>query len=361
MTFVVDPDAPRTPADQIAAALAAPGFGKYFVDHMAQAVWTPDAGWHGHALVATGPIRVHPGLAALHYGQEIFEGLKAYRRTDGGVWLFRPGRNAVRFADSARRMAMPPLPEDDFLAAVRQLVGLNTDWVPQPGGEQSLYIRPFIFASETLIGVREAREYTFLVVATPVGPYYADPLKLWVSPSFSRAMAGGTGAAKCGGNYAAAMAAEAEAHAHGCGQVLWLDSATRTWIEEGGTMNFFIITAGGELVTPELNGNILPGITRDSILRLAGAHGLQPVERALSLAEVLEGAATGQVVEAFACGTAAVVSPVTGIRTPDGEVRFGNGEPGPKTAALRAHLTGIQYGTRPDDFGWCEQIVTGEV
>lgn len=355
-SFPADPATPRTPSNQIAEALQAPGFGKYFVDHCARAVWTSGQGWHDRTLVATAAFSVHPGLAALHYGQEIFEGLKAYRHADGSIWLFRPRRNAARFARSAERMSMPVLPEDDFLDAVRQVVGLNAEWVPEPGGEQSLYIRPFMFASETLLGVRAAHEYTFMVLATPVDPYYPDPLTLWVSPTFSRSMGGGTGEAKCGGNYAAAMAGEAEANAHGCGQVLWLDSATRSWIEEGGTMNFFCITAENQLVTPDLNGNILPGITRDSILHLAHEHGLTPVERPLALAEVLTGSGDGQIVEAFACGTAAVVSPVVGIRTSEVSVPIGDGSPGRLTSAIRAHLTGIQYGTVPDSSGWLERV-----
>lgn len=354
-TFAVAPDVPRTPADQIADALADPGFGRYFVDHMAHAVWTPTRGWADHALVATGPIPMHPGLAALQYGQEIFEGLKAFRHADGSVWLFRPEMNAARFARSATRMQMPPLPEADFLDSVHQVVALNLDWVPS-GAEQSLYLRPFMFGSETLIGVRAANEYTYICLAMPVMPFYPDPLTLWVTPNYSRSMAGGTGEAKCGGNYATAMIAEHEAHENGCGQVLWLDSATRSWVEEGGTMNFFVITADGELVTPALNGQILAGVTRDSLLTIAEAHGLTPVERPLSYAELLDGIAAERFTEALACGTAAVVSPVVGLKSPDLEITIGDGTPGPKTKALRAHLTGIQFGTEPDDHGWMRRV-----
>lgn len=356
VNFVADPSVRRTPADQIAEALIDPGFGRYFVDHMAMAVWTPAAGWHDHALVATGPISMHPGLAALHYGQEIFEGMKAFRHSDDSVWLFRPEMNAARFARSAERMAMPALPIADFLDSVSQLVGLNLDWVPHAAGEQSLYLRPVIFGSETLIGVRAAREYTYICLGMPVMPFYADPLRLWVSPQFSRSMAGGTGEAKCGGNYAASMAGEAEARAQGCSQVLWVDSATRSFVEEGGTMNFLVVTADGELVTPALNGQILPGITRDSLLRLAAAHGLAPVERPLALAELVDGIGSGRITEALACGTAAVVSPVVGLKAPDFDLTIGDGTPGPKTLSLRAHLTGIQSGTEPDIHGWLHRI-----
>ncbi|MGI5952588.1 MAG: aminotransferase class IV, partial [Brooklawnia sp.] len=212
------------------------------------------------------------------------------------------------------------------------------------------------FATETLIGVRAADEYTYICLGMPVMPFYADPLKLWVPPAFSRSMPGGTGEAKCGGNYAAAMAGEAEAHANGCDQVLWLDSATRTLVEEGGTMNFFAITSDGELVTPELSGQILPGITRDSLLQLAAGHGLAPVERQLTLAELRDGSQDGRIVEAFACGTAAVISPVVGLKSPEFDLAIGDGTPGRRTLALREHLTGIQYGTEPDEFGWLQRV-----
>jgi len=354
--FTVDSDVVRTSPAQIATALADPGFGRYFVDHIARAVWNPDEGWHGRRLIGAGPIPMHPGLAALHYGQEIFEGLKAYRHPDGSVWLFRPELNARRFASSAERMAMPQLPVDDFLDSVHQVVSLNKDWVPAGQGEQSLYVRPFMFGSETLIGVRTAQEHTYMCLASPAGPYYADPLTLWVTPNFSRSMVGGTGMAKCGGNYASAMAAEVEAHAQGCGQVLWLDSATRTLVEEGGTMNFFVVTADDELLTPALTGTILAGITRDSLLQLASSHGLTPVERPLELTELLDGIRSGHITEALACGTAAVISPVVGLKSPDFELTIGDGTPGPRTLELRSHLTGIQFGTLPDTFGWLRPV-----
>ena len=354
--FVAEPGVPQTPVDQIAAALADPGFGRYFVDHMARAVWSKGEGWHDHALVATGPVNLHPGLAALQYGQEIFEGLKAFRHADGSVWLFRPQMNAARFARSAARMQMPPLPVDDFLESVVRLVELNLDWVPGATGEQSLYLRPFMFGSETLIGVRASNEYTYICLGMPVMPFYPDPLKLWVTPNYSRSMVGGTGEAKCGGNYGACMIAEQEAHDNGCGQVLWLDSATRSWVEEGGTMNFLVVTADNELVTPALNGQILPGVTRDSLLALAPSHGLRPVERPLSFAELRDGIASGQITEAMACGTAAVVSPVVGITSPSLDITVGDGTPGPRTKALRAHLTGIQYGTETDERGWLHPV-----
>lgn len=356
MALFVASDTPRTPHDQIVEALKDPGFGRYFTDDMARADWDVEHGWHSHALVPTGPIPMHPGLAALQYGQEIFEGLKAYRHPDGSVWLFRPEMNAARFARSATRMAMPPLPVEAFLDSVVELVAHNLDWVPDPAGEASMYLRPFMFGSETLIGVRASNAYTYIVLGMPVTPFYPDPLTLWVTPNYSRSMAGGTGEAKCGGNYATAMAAEAQAHDQGCHQVLWLDSATRSIVEEGGTMNFFVVTADGELVTPALNGQILAGVTRDSLLALAPEHGLTPVERELTLDELLDGIRSGRFTEAFACGTAAVISPVVGLKSPDFEVTVGDGAPGPRTRALREHLTGIQFGTRPDTFGWMRRV-----
>lgn len=356
MAFPIAEGAGFSSPEEISEALAKPSFGKYFSDHSALARWSPEKGWHDRALIGRESLQLHPGTAALHYGQEIFEGLKAFRHADDSVWIFRPEMNAARFAASARRMAMAPLPEQDFLDSVLELVSADKAWVPNGDGERSLYLRPFMFASETLIGVRAAAEYTYMVIATPASPFYPEPLKLWVTPDYSRTASGGTGMAKCGGNYAASMAAEAQAHENGCGQVLWLDSATRTNIEEGGTMNFFVVTKDDELVTPALDGNILAGVTRDSLLKLAEFHDLKPVERELALAEVCEQISSGQITEAFACGTAAVVSPVIGLKAPDFEVSVGDGKPGEKTMALREHLTGIQLGKREDTFGWLTPV-----
>lgn len=355
--FNADPAVPRTPSDQIASALVDPGFGRYFVDHMARAVWTADAGWHDHSLIATGPLPMHPGLAALQYGQEIFEGMKAYRHDDGSVWLFRPEQNAARFARSAERLGMPALPEEDFLDAVRDLVALDADWVPDGKGEQALYIRPFQIASEPYLGVRPASGYTFAVIASPVGAYYDEPVRLWVTPNYTRAAPGGTGAAKCGGNYAASLTAALEAEEQGCGQVLWTDGAERKYVEECGTMNFMFVTRTGELVTPELTGSILPGVTRDSLLKLAPDHGLTPVERRITVEELFAGVDSGDVVEALACGTAAVVTPIVGFKAPgDVDLTIGEGEVGAKTKELRQHLVDIQYGRAEDKFGWTEQV-----
>ncbi len=332
--------------------LADPGFGRYFTDLMAQAEWSIDAGWHGFGLVPTQSWSLHPGAAVFHYGQEIFEGMKAYRHPDDSVWLFRPRDNARRFVHSAQRLMMPTLDPDIFVDAVTALVRHEHRWVPEPDGEQSLYIRPYMIATETLIGVRDAHAYRFAVIATPAQPFYPDPLTLWVTPNFTRSAAGGTGSAKCGGNYAGSMAAEHEAHTHGCNQVLWLDGATRQAVEECGTMNFFCITATGELITPALTGTILAGITRDSLLALASRHGLRAVEKTITIDWLRNSCMDGSVVECFACGTAAVVSPVVGLKAPEWSVQVSDGLPGALTRQLRDHLTGIQFGREEDEFGW---------
>ncbi len=361
-TFALTRTDHPTPADERAAIVAKPVFGANFTDHMALAVWTEGTGWHDRGIVARRPFELHPGAATFHYGQEIFEGLKAYRQPDGGVALFRPERNAARFVSSATRLAMAPLPEADFVAAVSELVDLDRDWVPAPDGEQSLYIRPFEIASETLIGVRAAKEYTFCVIASPVGPYYPEPVTLWATPNYTRAAEGGTGAAKCGGNYAASLAAADEAAEHGCQQVIWLDGAEHRWVEECGTMNIMFVTAAGELVTPALTGTILDGVTRDSILTLAPEHGLRPVERRIAIDEVFDGVADGTITEVFACGTAAVVTPVVGFAAPGingaGDRRFtvGDGTPGAISQAVRAHLLDIQYGRVDDTHGWLRRV-----
>ncbi|MET7639726.1 branched-chain amino acid aminotransferase [Streptomyces sp. NPDC005438] len=345
------------------AVLRAPGFGRHFTDHMAVATWTPDRGWHGRRIGPREPFSLDPSSAVLHYGQEVFEGLKAYRHPDGGVRLFRPEVNARRFARSARRLALPELPEEDFLASIEELVRADEPWVPSPTGEESLYLRPFMFASEGFLGVRPATEVTYAVLASPAGPYFPSGVTgvtLWISTTYARAAEGGTGPAKCGSNYAAGLAAQVEAREHGCEQVMYLDSAGRGTVEESGTMNLCLVTSEGQLVTPEL-GTILEGVTRDTILTLAGDHGLTPVERRVTLEELRSGAADGTVTEVFAAGTAAVVTPVVGFRgaSEEGEYGFtvGDGSPGPYTVALRQHVTDIQYGRAEDTHGWLRRVL----
>lgn len=346
---------PTSPQDR-EAEVSAPVFGRFFTDHMAVMDYTDGQGWHDPRLVATEAFSLHPAAAVLHYGQEIFEGLKAYRHDDGSIWLFRPERNANRFVTSAERLEMPVLPPETFLNSVTELVELERDWVPANKGEQSLYIRPYMIANEPYLGVREAHNYIYAVIASPAGAYYPDPVKLWVTPNFTRAAKGGTGQAKCGGNYAASLAAAKEAEQHGCGQVLYLDGAEHKWLEECGTMNFMMVTADGELLTPSL-GSILDGVTRNSILALAGDHGLTPVERPVSIDELRDGLTSGRITETFACGTAAVITPITGFNSPErGEEAVGDGQPGAKTREIRAHLLDIQYGRAEDKHGWMRRV-----
>ncbi|GAA1545286.1 branched-chain amino acid aminotransferase [Streptomyces albidochromogenes] len=346
------------PDDQRAAILDAPGFGLHFTDHMAFASWTAEADWHDRRVQALQPFSVHPSAAVLHYAQEIFEGLKAYRHADGSVWLFRPESNARRFRRSAERMRLPQLPEQDFFASIEALVRADEPWVPVATGEKSLYLRPFMFAAEAFLGVRPSRRVVYSVIACPSQPYFAPGgVSLWVSTSYTRAAAGGTGAAKCGGNYGASLAAQAEAERHGCDQVLYLDSAgEEACIEESGAMNLFLVTARGELVTPAL-GTILAGVTRDTILTLAPELGLTPVERAVPLAELRAGLADGTVTEVFAAGTAAVITPVTGIKAEGYAFTIGGGEPGKVTSALRELILNIQYGRVADTHGWLRNVV----
>ncbi|NSC20253.1 branched-chain amino acid aminotransferase [Streptomyces albus subsp. chlorinus] len=339
--------------------LAAPGFGRYFTDHMATATWSADRGWHGHRVGPLEPFSLHPSAAVLHYAQEIFEGLKAYRHADGSVWLFRPGANAARFARSARRLALPVLPEEDFLAGVEALVRADEPWVPVPSSEESLYLRPFMFASEAFLGVRPAKEITFSVIASPAGPYFANGLKgvtLWVSSTYTRSAKGGTGAAKCGGNYAGSLAAQLEAEEHGCDQVLYLDAAGEGHLEESGTMNLCLVTADGRLITPEL-GTILEGVTRDTILALAADFGLTPKECSVTLDELRSGVEDGSITEVFAAGTAAVVTPVVGFKGEGYAFTVGDGGPGKQTAALRSRVLDIQYGRAEDTHGWLHRVL----
>ncbi|MFF9349384.1 branched-chain amino acid aminotransferase [Streptomyces sp. NPDC014734] len=348
-----------TPAAERERILAAPGFGRYFTDHMASAVWTREAGWHDHEV---GPLRsfsLHPSAAVLHYAQEIFEGLKAYRHADGSVWLFRPEANARRFARSARRLVLPVLPEEDFLTSVEELVRADEAWVPASAGEESLYLRPFMFASEAFLGVRPAAQVVYSVIASPAGPYFASGVEgvtLWVSEQFTRAADGGTGAAKCGGNYAASLAAQVEAEEHGCDQVMYLDSTGGGKLEESGTMNLCLVTSDGHLVTPAL-GTILEGVTRDTVLALADDFGLAPQERSVTLDELRAGAADGSVTEVFAAGTAAVITPIVGFKGNGYEFTVGNGTPGKQTVALREHVLDIQYGRAEDKHGWLRRVL----
>jgi branched-chain amino acid aminotransferase len=359
LSFEVRPHpSPRTDAER-QAILAAPGFGIHFTDHMAVATWTAADGWHDSAIVPYGPFSLDPATAVLHYAQEVFEGLKAYRHPDDSVWLFRPDQNAARMVRSSARLALPELPELDFLASLDALIAADAAWVPN-AAEQSLYLRPFMFASEAFLGVRAAQRVTYCCIASPAGPYFASgvrPISIWITTRYTRAAPGGTGAAKCGGNYAASLVAQQEAAANGCDQVMFADAAEHAWLEELGGMNVYVVTADNELLTPELTGSILEGVTRESILTLAGEFGLTPVERKIAIAELVDGITSGQVAELFACGTAAVITPIGMLRDEEGTYVIGGGETGETTAALRKNLLDIQYGRAEDSHGWLRRVL----
>ena len=346
------------PDEQREAALASPKFGTVFTEHMARITYSNEDGWTGRRVEKYGPLQMDPATAVLHYGQEIFEGMKAYRHADGSVWTFRPRDNAARFTRSARRLALPELSEGDFLGAIEALVATDLAWVPS-GEETSLYLRPFMFASETFLGVRPSLEAEFLVIASPVGPYFAGgvrPVSIWVDQEYHRAGAGGTGAAKCGGNYAASLAAQREAIEKGCDQVVFLDDQEFRYIEELGGMNVFVVNADGSVATPPVSGSILEGVTRSSILRLLTDAGHEVSERQIPLTELRAGLADGSVREVFACGTAAVMTPIGRLASDDFDLTVGDGEAGPVTTRIRAELTDIQYGRATDRHGWLHRL-----
>jgi branched-chain amino acid aminotransferase len=344
-------------AELRAEILANPGFGNAFSDHMVSIEWSEQRGWHNATVGPRGPISLDPAASVLHYAQEIFEGMKAYRHPDGSAALFRPEANARRFNASAQRLAMPEMPEELFIQSVREIVTVDRDWFPTVEGG-SLYLRPFMFATEAFLGVRAAKAYSYLVIASPAGNYFksgAPAVSLWVS-DYTRAAPGGTGAAKCGGNYAASLVPTAEAFARGHDQVLFLDAAEHKWIEELGGMNLFFVFADGSIRTPPLTGTILPGITRDSLLTLAQEEGLRVSEERYSLDQWQRDAESGELVETFACGTAAVVTPVGKVTGRNGSFTVGSGGPGQLTRKLRQKLVDIQRGVVPDSHGWVMKL-----
>jgi branched-chain amino acid aminotransferase len=343
--------------DRLAEILAAPGFGAHFTDHMLTTRWNPHDGWHDAEISPYGPLTLDPATAVLHYAQEIFEGLKAYRHPDDSIWMFRPEANAERMARSSRRLALPELPTSDFVQAVEELVRVDRRWVPDPAGEKSLYLRPFMIATDRFLGVRPAEHVTFLVIASPAGAYFKRgpmPVTLWLTTDYTRAGRGGMGAAKTGGNYASSLVAQQEATAHGCDQVVFLDAQELTYVEELGGMNMYFVYADGRIVTPEL-GTILEGITRSSIIELAGKMGHQVEERKVSIDEWRDGVTSGEITEVFACGTAAVVTPVGSLRW-DGGRTPEVAEAGEVTMSIRRALVDIQYGRAEDTFGWMRRI-----
>ncbi len=334
--------------------LSDPGFGKHFTDHMVDICWSARGGWHRPRVQPYGPIELDPAAAVLHYGQEIFEGLKAYRHADGSIWSFRPEANAARMQRSARRLALPELPTEYFLDSLRELIAADGAWVPT-APDTSLYLRPFMFAKEAFLGVRPAEKVNYYVIASPAGAYFSGglaPVSIWLSTTYSRAGKGGTGAAKTGGNYASSLIAQAEAYEHDCAQVLFLDSEEEKFLEELGGMNIVLVKKDGTLLTPA-SDSILEGITRDSILQLAEDRGHTVERRRVTIDEWREGAASGDIVEAFACGTAAVVAPIGLLKAEGFEIRHDSTE---LALSLREELTGIQYGTVEDRHGWMMRL-----
>jgi branched-chain amino acid aminotransferase len=347
---------PATP-ERVAEVLASPGFGQHFTDHMVTIRWNREQGWHGASVEPYHAMELDPAAMVLHYGQAIFEGLKAYRQSDGSIVSFRPEANATRFRRSARRLAMPELPGELFLASLREIVAVDGRWVPEQD-EESLYMRPFMFATEKGLGVRPAGEYLYLLIASPAGSYFpggVKPVSVWLSHEYVRAAPGGTGAAKFAGNYAASLVAQAQAAEQGCDQVVWLDAIERRWVEEMGGMNlFFVFGSGAEarVVTPELSGSLLAGVTRDSLLTLAADLGYGVEERRISTGEWEKSNESGELTEVFACGTAAVITPVGSVKHTDGEFSINGGRTGEVTMRLREALTHIQRGTAADPHGW---------
>jgi branched-chain amino acid aminotransferase len=357
--FEIQPSAHPVAAAERAALLTNPGFGRVFTDHMVTVRYVEGKGWYDPLVSARAPIPLDPATAVLHYAQEIFEGLKAYRTQDGGVVSFRPEANARRFRDSAARMAMAALPDELFLGSIDELVRIDREWVPTDP-EGSLYLRPFMYASEVFLGVKPSAEFLYVVIASPVGSYFkggVKPVSVWISTTYTRAAPGGTGAAKCGGNYASSLVAQAEATEHGCDQAVFLDTAENKYIDELGGMNIFFVYDDGSLATPPLTGTILPGITRDSIITLATAAGRSVAERPISVDEWRADAASGRLTEVFACGTAAVITPIGTVRSPDGEFTVGNARSGPVAKRLRKELLDIQRGRAADRYGWVHRII----
>jgi len=358
LQFTVEPTTHAASDDQRATILANPGFGQYFSDHMAIATWTKENGWHDARITAFGPLELSPATAVFHYAQTIFEGMKAYRHPDDSIHMFRPEANAARFAKSARRLALPELPEAAFLDSLRKLVELDKAWVPG-GGETSFYLRPFMFGSDPFLGVRPSAHVTYCVIGSPAGSYFTGgvkPVRIWLSEEYTRAAPGGTGAAKTGGNYASSLLAQAEAIEQGCDQVAFLDAVEKTWVEELGGMNLYFVLDDNSVVTPELSGSILEGVTRDSILKLVTDLGHHVTERRISIDEWRDGAASGRIREVFACGTAAVITPVASLKWKDGEVQVADGNGGPVTAAVRSALLDVQYGRAADPHGWMTKV-----
>lgn len=359
-TFTTDLVSPRATAEQRATRLSDVTFGSGFTEHMVTLRHTEEQGWGDGRLQPYQSLTLDPATVGLHYGQVIFEGLKAYRTEDGRVAAFRPHAHGDRFRASAARLLMPELPTDTFVHAVEELVRADADWVPQDP-HRSLYLRPLMFASEASLALRPALEYSFLMLAFVTEQFFGSSraIKVWISEEYVRAVTGGTGAAKYAGNYAASYAAQAQAAEHGCDQVVWLDAHEHCWVEELGGMNVFFVEGAGSsarLVTPPLTGTILSGVTRDSILTLAQGVGLAVEERPVSVTDWHEGCRTSHITEVFACGTAAQITAVGTAMSTAKTWQIGTGEPGPVTVMLSDALTQIERGGTPTPDGWMHYI-----
>ncbi|MFP3156292.1 branched-chain amino acid aminotransferase [Lachnospiraceae bacterium ZAX-1] len=333
------------------------GFGKYMTDYMFMIDWTTQEGWHDARIVPHEPIKLDPACAALHYGQTTFEGLKAYWTKKGNVLLYRPEMNARRMITSNYRLCMPEIPEDLFIEAVKAIVKQEIEWIPKEPGT-SLYIRPFMIATESFLGVHPANSYQFMIICNPVGAYYPEginPVKILVEDEFVRAVKGGTGYAKCGGNYASSLAGQVKANEQGCAQVLWLDGVERKYIEEVGTMNI-MFKINGEIFTAPLEGTVLPGVTRDSIIHILKEWGYKVNETRLSIDELMQAGCDGTLEEAFGTGTAAVVSPVGEFIFKENHIVVNDFQIGELTQKLYDYLTGIQWGDIEDKYGWTVQV-----
>ena len=362
-SFTIERTKNPTSSERIADILTNPGFGNHFTDHMVVIDWNESGGWHNARVQPYQNFQMDPASMVFHYGQAIFEGIKAYRQQDDSVVTFRPDQNAARMQSSAQRLAMPELPEELFIESLRQLVEIDKQWVPAAGGEESLYLRPFMISTQVSLGVHPANAYTFAVIASPAGAYFSggiNPVSVWLSKDYVRAAPGGTGAAKFAGNYAASLLAQQQAEKKGCDQVVWLDATEHKYVEEMGGMNLAFVFGSGsdaKIVTPELSGSLLPGVTRASLLQVATDLGIPVEERKISTQEWEEKAKSGELTEVFACGTAAVVTPVGTVKSESGQFQVSEGRTGEATMRLREHLTGIQRGAVEDTHGWLHTLV----
>jgi branched-chain amino acid aminotransferase len=361
LEFAVTPTTHAKAPEQRERLLADPGFGRIFTDHMVRIDWKVERGWHNAELTRYTPLQLDPAVTVLHYAQAVFEGLKAFRQADGGIAAFRPDAHAARFRRSARRLALPELPESVFIEAIDRFLTIDGAWVPS-APEHSMYLRPFMFGTEVGLGVRPSSEVTFLLIGSPSGSYFPSgvkPVTVWLSEDFSRAAPGGTGDAKTGGNYAGGLLAQAQAAEQGCDQVVWLDAHEHRWVEEMGGMNLCFVFGSGSnarVLTPALTGTLLPGVTRDSLLTLAAELGYKAEEGKISKEEWRAGCADGSLTEVFACGTAAVITPVGGVKSAHGSWMIGDGKPGEITMRLRRSLVDIQRGAAPDTHHWLHPV-----